>query len=931
MYYDGLGRTIRQESFLTSSGDGNGTYIGADEFGVKIAPQTGYLDPTQSGDGIVTNDSSYDEAGFLLARRDDNGNTTAYIYDTLGRKIKERKGLNFTGSSLSIVGGQVADFFGALPGGEPVVITEPNGTDVTLSYTNRGFLLTRTDEVGNVFNYVNDALGRQTSITIVLGPAVIGTTLQTFQYDGFGRITSMSDNNVHIPDPNGYYNVICSYAFDSLSRQLYEKQTLGKPGFNSTKTVSFNYDASCGNSSRPSSLIYPDGTQINNTYDKLGRLIARRRQGDDFDIGRYDWIGAGRRTVLTYPNGTRLTFIVQNGGENVYIYDALGRSLNHRWEKTDGLLGHGTLLMGFETRTATGAPLYDRAGNKMITYRTHQPSRSELYHYDSIGRLSGRGASLPTGAAFQRGTFTDDDRNSMDPSQGGVRDYYQEWDLDGLGNWTTFNDNTLTPSNRTHSEYNEIVTVPGITQNHDKNGNLRSDGTLLYFWDAFNRLKYIERISDNMGMGEFLYDAQNRRVFHTAPFQDVSTYGNARRYVYSGPQLIAEYFKPSGADEHLLEQYAYGVYLDEVWARQKMIPNVIGGYNSEYLLFHHDPLYSVSGVTDPWGNLLEAYEYDPYGRRIVITDGPDSDSIVNFTSDDIRGTSSPHHVKPAFTGQIYDEESGLYYYKERYYHPGWGRFINRDPIGVKKLNGKYAYVESNPVNFLDPLGLWSLTNHRAITLTAFNELMDNNPSCKCKYKEGQLKAISKGLEEGSTFPDTLWEVGHGRERLGVIEPLFWSSHLGSRAFWHSMRNDEQSAHELMDKVSKRIFSQSLQGIVEMDYGKKGFKLAEGLHTLEDTYCRSHVIREGNLIKHFQEYSAQSKNKHNREDENTSSIGYNSSITAVKGLMDIVFCKPGNNRQRDIEHYVNNLLQINNSTEFKGTNGDYKEENIFWIF
>jgi RHS repeat-associated protein len=253
--------------------------------------------------------------------------------------------------------------------------------------------------------------------------------------------------------------------------------------------------------------------------------------------------------------------------------------------------------------------------------------------------------------------------------------------------------------------------------NHDKSGNLRSDGTLLYFWDAFNRLKYIERISDNMGMGEFLYDAQNRRVFHTAPFQDAPTYGNARRYVYMGPQLIAEYFKPSGAAEHLLEQYAYGVYLDEVWARQKMIPNVIGGYNSEYLLFHHDPLYSVSGVTDPWGNLLEAYEYDPYGRRIVITDGPDPDSIVNFTSDDIRGTASPLHVKHAFTGQIYDEESGLYYYKERYFHPGLGRFINRDPIGrvlpylqilnINEGSNLYQYVRSNPYSYSDPYGLSS--------------------------------------------------------------------------------------------------------------------------------------------------------------------------------------------------------------------------------
>jgi YD repeat-containing protein len=166
MYYDGSGRALRQESFLTPSGEGNGTYIGADEYGVKIAPPTGYLDANQSGDGIVTNDSAYDEAGFLLARRDDNGNTAAYIFDTLGRQLVERKGLSITGASVSISGGQTAEFPGALPGGESVVITEPDGTDVTLAYNLRGFLLTRTDEAGNIFTYVCDILGRQKSVTV---------------------------------------------------------------------------------------------------------------------------------------------------------------------------------------------------------------------------------------------------------------------------------------------------------------------------------------------------------------------------------------------------------------------------------------------------------------------------------------------------------------------------------------------------------------------------------------------------------------------------------------------------------------------------------------------------------------------------------------------------------------------------------------------
>ncbi|MEZ5402400.1 MAG: RHS repeat-associated core domain-containing protein [Bryobacteraceae bacterium] len=58
-----------------------------------------------------------------------------------------------------------------------------------------------------------------------------------------------------------------------------------------------------------------------------------------------------------------------------------------------------------------------------------------------------------------------------------------------------------------------------------------------------------------------------------------------------------------------------------------------------------------------------------------------------------------------FTGRRFDDATGLYYYRNRYYEPASGRFINRDPLGYPDSMNACAYVRNNPVNRFDPLGL----------------------------------------------------------------------------------------------------------------------------------------------------------------------------------------------------------------------------------
>jgi RHS repeat-associated protein len=106
--------------------------------------------------------------------------------------------------------------------------------------------------------------------------------------------------------------------------------------------------------------------------------------------------------------------------------------------------------------------------------------------------------------------------------------------------------------------------------------------------------------------------------------------------------------------------------------------------NTSY--YHNDHLATPQKMTDATGAVVWSADYKPFGEATV--------TVLTITNN-LR-----------FPGQYFDAEMGLNYNYYRDYNPVIGRYIEADPIGIKKgRNHLYLYVGNNPIKRIDQFGL----------------------------------------------------------------------------------------------------------------------------------------------------------------------------------------------------------------------------------
>ena len=658
------------------------------------------IDPT--GINIVTS-YTYNTYGDLATVTDPLSHVTTTVYDKARRPTKITQ-------PLSVVTNIVYDADGRVVDTQKTDSVQPDGFfHETATYTPTGKTATFTTNTGNTTTFTYDVADRLTQSTNAIGKS------KSYGYDFRNRLVSITDE----------LGKTSAKAYDKNSVQTSYTDARG----NRTAYVLDDFERLAG-------LDYPDGQGVRYTLDANGNRLNEASTGAAGVLRSWSYdalnhpvyqSAPGQNFLIAYnKNGTLAGYGDASdsshyaGGQSSIGYDKAGRKVLVQERLVSFVPPSAPSAATIQTPGAVANPAWrlepgghtlaytlDKAGNVVQTdiKRDSTLLFTVKRKYDSLNRLTeiddGSGTSIVTFTYDERSRFTqvthhntatrldiynmdsnDNEWNTTtrlpgpDGLESVVQFYWEGYDaLDRHTSMILEADANLalyrwrpTASQALSYQYdagNALVSInngPAFT--YSETGDLASDGINIYGHDTAH---HMTGAITPQNWATYAFDALGQR-------QSKVVNGTTTYFGHDGQHEVAEY----DASGNVLRLYVYGPGTDYLVAM--LTPGANGTWSRSYV--HADARNTVFAVTNDQNQITERYGYGPFGETPITTGIP------------FR-----------YTGRRLDPETGLYFYRARMYSPRLGRFLEKDPIGYEGGTNLFAYVGSDPINFVDPSGL----------------------------------------------------------------------------------------------------------------------------------------------------------------------------------------------------------------------------------
>lgn len=703
--YDALGRIIKKQyrdgSYEEYGYDAVGNTVYYDRNGVRTIRRYDLL-------GRLTKETvegvpawyEYDACGRIVAATNAEGQTSRFTYDAEG---------NMTAHIL------------------------PDGTALQYSYDNGGRMTESQDAAGSTTQYTYDEADRTASVTDALGGTV------SYSYDSYDQISRVTDalGNVtsYTWDARGQLRSETDALGNCFSYEYTEEGWLQCAHDAQGQTTQYEYDPS----GSLTGIVYPDGTEVNYTWDSLGNLLGA--QGVDGETV-YSYNAAGDMTAAANPDGSSVTYRYDaqgnleavetfGGRATEYTYDAAGRvetvtgpdgsRTNLKYDqlgRTTEIQTDGTTIT--YTYDTEGRPLtikavgdtellleyeYDAAGNMTQETRTEYGVKvTGKYRYDALNRL----------ISWER-----DDGKS------------EQYSYDAAGNMTE----KTVDGESIRMEYDAANRLTAmcrgsqrITYQYDASGNLVSktmgDRTDSYTYNSFGLLAEYSGydgtyVRYRYSSESLLIQKETRGIDGHRTMEELLA-GKETEEKETEDEA-AEKNEEKGRYEEITS-YVYDVTRENA----QVLSETVNGTRTEYTYAPGQRLSACQSgsketvrtdyLYDARGSVVQLLEYKAMAEQAA---GGQAEGAAGAQVSGRTSVSYTPYGERMLSGEVaangfyynaeaYDEASGSYYLRARYYSPSMMRFGQADAVrgelAVTQSWNRYAYVRNNPVMYADPSG-----------------------------------------------------------------------------------------------------------------------------------------------------------------------------------------------------------------------------------